>query len=1120
MFYIYYSNSLEVQKDILVYHLQQVKSDVFQSDTILVQSPSMAQWLNWKIAENTGIASNINYPLPASFIWQLYVDNLPQIEKQSLFNKDILSWRIMKLLPQFIEIPEFKPLKYYLSKHPELNQQKSYQLAKLVADLFDQYLVYRPQWINFFETNQENKILEVLMTNSKNIIYKQQLKQDLAWQGILWRACVKDITNNQHSPNHRSSLHQQFMQLDNSRLCNIPPRIFIFGISALPQSYLEILQKLSHNCDIHLFFTNGCQLYWGDLIDPSYWQKVQLRQKLSYLENLNLAPLKLNAVKKFTFSNYNEKLAWGNTLLASWGKMGRDFLAMLTEMANNGICPVQEISAYVESQEPSLLNQIHRKILNCEPSEANSLTLAPHDNSISIHHCYTPMREVEVLHDYLLHLFQQDPELTPKDIVVMVADIDQYAPYIQAVFSKNNKIPFSINDKKITENDVLVNCFFRLLNFRENHWVTEEILGLLEIPAIGEQFEINGTDLSILRNWIKESGIRYGFDSQAHLFNSYNSWSDGLKRMLLGLSMREEDGIWNDCIALNNTDGLDSQLVGKLCAFVEALHDWQKLILIPHSIEQWQIHLQHLLTTFFDRSQQSAIWFLLNQSIENLVYQIKLNQFISELEVEVISQALQSELDERNLNYHFNLGKVNFCTLLPMRSIPFKTVCLLGMNENDYPRIKEKNSFDLMAYHHQKGDRSRRDDDRYLFLEALLSAQEHFYISFISNNVNDDSAKESSVLVSQFKDYLQENLGDLTKINYYYPINVFSANNFKGDLPSFDQAWFKFAKNYQLNNENLFKGELSDNLPILQNNNIEIDELIKFISNPVRYFFEKRLGVYWRSDNELIPDTEVFTFNSLELYNINKDLLDFTKEKGIQPSEFSTKFPEIWKAFQHRGLTPHANFSEISAEKIYTESLRFQESIQQITPAEPMREMKLNLPLNTLQGEFKLCGKIKFWNNLLVEFRHTKLKTKDLVGLWIKHLALCSQNEAVESVFLGELDNKKYFSPIPPAQALQQLQTYANDFKCPQLFILPNFKVDDLSKLNEDKVRDSLINSNKTDYHKEFNDDLPYWQRLNITTDNVDQILPAVITKFHEWFDLLIQQLNSDKNSSKNKAKK
>ena len=361
MFIIYHSNNLEVQKDILLDRMNSTPlSDPFQREIILVQSPGMAQWLQLKIAEKQGTAANLGFPMPASFIWQQYADNLPNVAQQSEFHKDAMTWRLMNLIKQ----ADFRPLLQYFHQAEDEAQQKLYQLARKIADLFDQYLVYRPDWIMAWETGDDAYIERQIQTQQKNALMQEQIAQDIKWQGDLWRALVAEIrtvaenkTGIKNEVQHRAHLHLQYLQkLTKEAPKNLPSRLFIFGISTLPKVYLETFQAISRYSDVHLFFNNPSQYYWGDIVSPSYLQKLKIKHRTLYGQEQRL-PLfsdeQLNnlAQDRIERTAENEQLQIGNPLLATWGKLGRDFFYLL------GQTDAQEIQAYVESAQPNLLEK-------------------------------------------------------------------------------------------------------------------------------------------------------------------------------------------------------------------------------------------------------------------------------------------------------------------------------------------------------------------------------------------------------------------------------------------------------------------------------------------------------------------------------------------------------------------------------------------------------------------------------------------------------------------------------------------------------------------------------------------------------------------------------------------
>lgn len=151
MLRVYHSNRLDVLEALMEFIVERERlDDPFEPEMILVQSTGMAQWLQMTLSQKFGIAANIDFPLPASFIWDMFVRVLPEIPKESAFNKQSMSWKLMTLLPQLLEREDFTLLRHYLTD--DSDKRKLFQLSSKAADLFDQYLVYRPEWLAQWET--------------------------------------------------------------------------------------------------------------------------------------------------------------------------------------------------------------------------------------------------------------------------------------------------------------------------------------------------------------------------------------------------------------------------------------------------------------------------------------------------------------------------------------------------------------------------------------------------------------------------------------------------------------------------------------------------------------------------------------------------------------------------------------------------------------------------------------------------------------------------------------------------------------------------------------------------------------------------------------------------------
>ena len=1130
MFTVYHSNQLEVQKDILVELIQrQPLSNPLQPETVLVQSPGMAQWLQLQIAEQKGIAANFAFPMPASFIWQLYAENLPDVAQSNQFNKNAMMWRLMRLIPQYLEQEAFHPLRHYLAHSVQSEQLKLYQLAGKIADLFDQYLVYRPDWIAAWETHRDAEIRHQI-ENQLNLNHDRlsaQIEQNIAWQASLWRALVQAVKAETGLDwvQHRAHLHQLLLEkLRENRPLFLPERLFIFGIPALPKAYLEIFQAISAYCDVHLFFNNPCQEYWGDIVDPTFVEKLALRTRTDYFNQANKPLLSADQMvqveHQWEVTYAQEKLQVGNPLLASWGKLGRDFSYLLTQLEPN------EISAYAEIEPRNLLSQIQHQILHLMPSGSESLNYQENDRTLTFHACHSTMREVEVLQDCLLHLLQENPHLTPKDIIVMVADIDKYTPYIRAVFGQHatpqTAIPFSISDNKLSENDVVIAGFLSLLQLKESLFSAEDVLALLDVPAIRQRFNIELQDLAQIRDWVKNAGVRFGLEKQCaephgEVQSNYNSWQTGLERMLLGYALREENGIWQDSLGLDNSFGLKGQLAGQLAEFIAALSDWFKTLQQRYSVAQWQQHLLTLTDRFFAATTETEeTLFYIKDVIQQFAEQLQDVHFDERLAVDVVADVMSGALEENPNHYRFLAGKVNFCTLLPMRSIPFKVVCLLGMNDGEYPRQQPPNSFDLMQYHHIKGDRARRDDDRYLFLEALLSAQEYLYISYIGRSISDNQEREPSVLVSQLLDYIVENLPDGGKdcralLVQQHGMTPFSRKNFeKNDRTfsqSFAQQWLPLA--------NSQAGRiLQDFIQPMdfdaweEERDIEFSRLVAFVKNPVKFFFERRLGVNFSEQEESIADSENFALdNALEKYAIHAELVEFD---GDQTNAFFARQ-------KVKGVLPRGEFATLYANQLLAETNAFKEKIIDYVSQTP-HSLFAQLVVPTQNGEITLAGNVdRLYGepSQRVTWRMATVKDKDRIEAWLYHLLLCAtQPQPTESIFQGK-DKREIFHVVPQPEAVAQLQIYVESYLAgyAQLQLIPTTGIDAYLELisNESAVdfEQCFARLTKIAEGDDYSRGDLYWQRVLVQTQELD--LNWINQQVKAWFAPMLQAIKREK---------
>ncbi|EOP0487744.1 exodeoxyribonuclease V subunit gamma [Escherichia coli] len=1039
MLRVYHSNRLDVLEALMEFIVERERlDDPFEPEMILVQSTGMAQWLQMTLSQKFGIAANIDFPLPASFIWDMFVRVLPEIPKESAFNKQSMSWKLMTLLPQLLDREDFTLLRHYLTD--DSDKRKLFQLSSKAADLFDQYLVYRPEWLAQWETGH----------------LVEGLGEAQAWQAPLWKALV-EYTHQLGQPRwHRANLYQRFIEtLESATTCppGLPSRVFICGISALPPVYLQALQALGKHIEIHLLFTNPCRYYWGDIKDPAYLAKLLTRQRRHSFEDREL-PLFRDSENAGQLFNSDGEQDVGNPLLASWGKLGRDYIYLLSDLESS-----QELDAFVDVMPDNLLHNIQSDILELENRAVagvnieefsrsdNKRPLDPLDSSITFHVCHSPQREVEVLHDRLLAMLEEDPTLTPRDIIVMVADIDSYSPFIQAVFGSapaDRYLPYAISDRRARQSHPVLEAFISLLSLPDSRFVSEDVLALLDVPVLAARFDITEEGLRYLRQWVNESGIRWGIDDdnvrELELpATGQHTWRFGLTRMLLGYAMESAQGEWQSVLPYDESSGLIAELVGHLASLLMQLNIWRRGLAQERPLEEWLPVCRDMLNAFFlPDAETEAAMTLIEQQWQAIIAEGLGAQYGDAVPLSLLRDELAQRLDQERISQRFLAGPVNICTLMPMRSIPFKVVCLLGMNDGVYPRQLAPLGFDLMSQKPKRGDRSRRDDDRYLFLEALISAQQKLYISYIGRSIQDNSERFPSVLVQELIDYIGQSHylpGDealncdesearvkahLTCLHTRMP---FDPQNYQpGERQSYAREWLPAASQ-----AGKAHSEFVQPLPFTLPETVPLETLQRFWAHPVRAFFQMRLQVNFRTEDSEIPDTEPFILEGLSRYQINQQLLNALVEQDDAE--------RLFRRFRAAGDLPYGAFGEIFWEKQCQEMQQLADRV--IACRQPGQSMEIDLACNGVQ----ITGWLpQVQPDGLLRWRPSLLSVAQGMQLWLEHLVYCASGGNGESRLFLRKDGEWRFPPLAAEQALhylsQLIEGYREGMSAP-LLVLP-----------------------------------------------------------------------------------
>ena len=836
--HVYTSNHMEILAKHLAHVVRAPLDAPLTPETIVVQSSGMERWISLELARINGVCANCSFPFPNAFLENIFTKLMPNLPEVLPFDRKIMTFRLMKIIPGYLNLAGFNDLKSYLSE--DVAQLRLFQLSTKIADLFDQYLVFRPQLIFQWEEAKEEK------------------RQPDIWQAKLWRELIRGKEGL-----HRARLHQKLIKKINnlsSDTTDLPKRVSIYGISYLPLSYMQIFAELSKLIEINFFLLNPCREYWADILSEKEIKKIRSKDP-----------------------RVSENIEWyhlskGNRLLSSLGTLGRNFFEVIAELD----CEFHE--SYEEPVEQSILACIQSDILLLRDREktatkgstseelekiltsgsgVEAIRFSEQDTSIQVHSCHSPMREIEVLHDNLLDMFEEDPELLPKDIIVMAPDIEAYAPYIHAVFDAQTdnalRIPFSVADQSSRKQNRMIDGFFTLIELADSRFEADKILELLSFRGIKERFGLVEADIKTIEYWIEDTNVRWGMDADSRVQHglpgfSENTWQAGLDRLLLGYAMTGDNkDMFHGILPFDNIEGSVAQVFGRFLEFIDRLFASTKTLLIPRKLGDWQQILLNLVDLFFlpDESGERELQ-LLRNLLGEFADKEKYSEFEERVELEVIRSYLHSQLQEKSYGTGFLTGGVTFCAMLPMRSIPFKVMCLIGMNHDAFPRDFQPLNFDLITRYPKLGDRSRRNDDKYLFLESILSARKRLYISYVGQDIQDNSPIPPSVLVSELLDTIENSFEYPGKRIQEYIVKTHRLQPFSPWYFRSGTGLFSYSTENMLASTGAIESKtprpfIEGRIPMTSEEaenwqKLEIDSVCKFFSNPAKFFCSKAFG--------------------------------------------------------------------------------------------------------------------------------------------------------------------------------------------------------------------------------------------------------------------------------------
>jgi exodeoxyribonuclease V gamma subunit len=745
------------------------------------------------------------------------------------------------------------------------------------------------------------------------------------WQKTLWLRLSVQLDAHDKTLSWRNAINALKQSSPGSLSRHLPERIFVFGVHQLAPVMLDFLHGLARHCTVHFFL---------------------------------LTPLPAISVYK-------------HALLSRLGQQANEFQQLLAE--HGLLTEAIDCSSHIEQPKTVLQHLQNALLANTTPRQS-----LLKDDSISLHACHSRMREVEVLRNQLLNALECDATLELRDIIVMSPDIQHYVPFISAVF---HDIQHTIADCNQLATNQALNALIDFLQISQSRFGWQGIIDLLERPSVYPSFDLAEDDLELIKYWLHDMRVRWGQSAEhRQALGLYacaeNTWQAMLDRLLMGYAIGDEAEFVEGILPYKDIEGSSAQVLGGLHDFIHLLFSASTQLKFAMPLAEWGVVL-------YDYADQLLLAAdpIERQQLNDLLMQLSATSadvHADTVDLQVLILWLQDQaraMPQSHSDQGFLRGHLTFCSLEPLRMIPFKVIALLGMNEGEFPRIDQRPSFDLICQENRIGDSSKRSADRYLFLGILLSVRQHLFISYVGQSIVHNTPIAPAIVVSELLEVLRDDY-QLVDLTIYHRLHGFSAHYFKAstDLFSYsvtDCATARALLQPKWQADLWWQGVLAAS----DDDVIELDDVFRFFQHPQRYFLRRQLDLRLYGIEAEPEEREAFVLNNLDSY--------FSLQHGIQEG-LQGRAVAIDK-LQAQGRWLSGVMADVEAERQAHIIDGFVARINALELGEKCPDISVDISV----GDYRvigLLGNVYQYGSLL--YRYTALKGKDFLMAVLHHLVL------------------------------------------------------------------------------------------------------------------------------------
>ena len=798
MLTIYRGNRAEQLAQLLAAQLRLSPPLPLETVRVVVNTWPTSRWLGEQLATHLGgVVANVRFPFPASTLRQL-VDLVLEEPAgheeapvplpsggQDPWRADQLVWAVLEQWPALASEAVAAPLNRWLGER-DLGQRldlASWQLARSIADAFDDYALYRPEMVLAWDQGQD--------VDGR----RRPLGASQSWQPHLYRLLRRHLAREPFALRALAAidrLRQPPSAALRARLAPFAGGLRLFGLSSLAPVQVQLLQALSAVLPVDLFLLTPCQDLWQRCVD----RRQQLTDALALKEPLDLDWLLQAPGLEARFGRLGAEFqqlleGTGEDLLARQQELDLFFLPVTAQAQDNSAQgdSAQTNSAQGDSAQtaPPLLLQLQQQL--ADPANPCPLERSPRDTSLEFHGCPGPLRQVQIVRDRLLQLLATDPSLEPRDILVMTPAVDGFAPLLASVFGDREAtgvdLPWRLTDRSQQSQAGIARTLLGLLRVAGDRFTATALEGLLEAQPLLARFGLTAPEVSELNQLLQRSGFRWGLDGRERGGDPTHSLAWVIDRLLLALVLPETPGLAPGGVA-PAASGADLERTGRWLHLLTRLRHWLGQLRQPGTSAVWADRLQELLLDLFGDGGAAAWELPVLQAAINAWQEAAGQANPLVLEAPVVAALLDEQLAIDSGRFGHRSGTLTISALEPMRAIPHRVIVLMGLDADLFPRQRNRPAFHLMEQQRLLGDPHPADQDRYVLMEALLSARDHLLITWSCRDERKGEERPPSAPVRQWLQWLQEQLGDQAMgLEIVHAASPLDRRNFlpQGELP-------------------------------------------------------------------------------------------------------------------------------------------------------------------------------------------------------------------------------------------------------------------------------------------------------------------------------------------------